>query len=197
MWLCILPWRCFLRCFLFCSLVAFCGYAKHLIILYVWYEFSFYLTFLHVFGIPIEASKTNKNTKSCLFCGLVGGDTARHILSAWDLVLHSFKLSALCGWRVPCCTNRWQSMIFERITDTQDHVLAFAIFPSLLLSYITLWGPAMNMIVSASLKMALFVFLPLAFDIGRATPSFSSFVCQDIVQPLRERGKRLSPKSTM
>jgi hypothetical protein len=68
------------------------------------------------------------DAKACLFCGLVGGDNARHILSECDLVLSAFKSSVMCGWRVSCCTNRWHSMIFSNINDLPEHVLSYAIF---------------------------------------------------------------------
>jgi hypothetical protein len=136
----------------------------------------------------------NDDSKSCLFCGLVGGDNARHILSDCDVVIQAFGRAVLCGWRVSCCTNRWHSMIFASTSDSSEHVLSSAIFSEFVIKLHNTMRASheydKNRITADGIVG---FFQARVRHWSRDSSSFSSFVCQDVLAPLKKK-KRTSPK---
>jgi hypothetical protein len=134
------------------------------------------------------------DTKSCLFCGTVGGDNARHILSECNSVINAFQSVALCGWRVRCCVNRWQSMLFSSCTDSAEHVLAFAIFTDFVIKLhnILRTSHAYDLECIKSDGIVRFFAARIRYW-SRDSSSFSSFVCHDIVQPNKKK-RKIIPK---
>jgi hypothetical protein len=136
----------------------------------------------------------NDDSKSCLFCGLVGGDNTRHMLCDCNLVIDAFKISTLCGWRVSCCPYRWQSMIFSNVNDPSEHVLAFAIFSEFVIKLHNVIRTSHEYDKRRIEEDGIVRFFAARIrHWSRDSSSFSSFVCQDVLLPARKK-KRYTPK---
>jgi len=142
--------------------------------------------------VRFRSINTSDDTKSCLFCGLVGGDNARHILSECEPVLQTFKNSTLCGWRVSCCSNRWQSMLFASNNDSNEHVLAYAIFSEFVIKLHNVLRTSHEYDRKCITEDGISRFFAARIrHWSRDSSSFSAFICQDIVQPLNKKRKAL------
>jgi len=136
----------------------------------------------------------NDDLKSCLFCGLTGGDNTRHMLTDCNIIINAFLKATTCGWRVSCCVNRWQSMIFASASDTAEHVLTFAIFCDFVIKLHNIMRSSHAYDKKRITEDGISAFFAARIrHWSRDSSSFASFVCHDSLLTVKKK-RRTAPK---
>jgi len=144
--------------------------------------------------VRFRCINNNDDLKSCLFCGLAGGDNTRHMLTECNLVINAFMKVTSCGWRVSCCGYRWQSMIFSNTSDPSEHVLAFAIYTDFVIKLHNIMRSCHTYDKKRITEDGIASFFAARIrHWSRDSSSFAAFVCHDSVQAVKKK-RRTAPK---